>query len=1294
MRASIRNPQSAIRNPQSSIARRRRLVRASVRTLVGLALVVAALAVFGLFYPWSSPWLDRRIRQRWLDATGVPLEYARATFRVMRGQVVIDRPVLRDPRDGATLLAVARIWIEFPFTQLLRGDPPYTIESIDVEGPVSLDLERRDGVLTPQPRIRRLAALLAERLGQNRPDTGGPPPVSLDRVAVSPIELRARDSASGSTYTLLIFDDGALDASFNRSLSPRLVMLKGTLVSHSGHRLPVQLALRSGERSAQYRVGARLTNFDSARDVPLALPLALESPQASLDGTVALRGDGAIDLDGIVTLENVALNPGDGTAPRRMGRAQLGLDCTFDPASRGVEIRNASLQGERVSFSAGGRLHLAAADPELVRDDALEFALRLTDFDSARDVAIPLPFLLRAASADLQGTLTRFSAAGFDLNGAATLSDSRLSIAGRDEPLALGDTALDLDGRLDRAAGRVEIRTAALRSDETTLTLNGSVGTAEPFDYALALDSLQVTGGALDYALRIADLGLTIDDSNSAIPNPQSAIPNRRAAELNVAARLSGSARAGPTDAFSADVRVSGVDWQPPGLGTPLRNLRLQAHVTTSSLTLDQARAEVSGLPVDLRGEVTGRLPEGRIDRVNLRWTSVGTVEDVAGLLAPPQRRQIAQWGVGGDLTGEGRIVATGPFQISNLESQISEILAKAELSGELRFRRGVLDVPFLPQRFENLRGRLVFSPTRVELNEMNGNWLNLNFGLSGAIEGTPRFWNNARGEVDLTGRFSIAEALRQLQGTIQKRGLDPSTWPALDGRVGVDLRVTARAVDWRRADWSGAIQLEDFRTTLSQPLYQGPLRLRSARLEFSPRQIALTAAEGTWGDLAIGGAGELRPGGGVIDLTAEGPLREWRERLPSELESFIVSGTARLRHRLELTSTDPLDRGADWTDWARRLAERGGGSQPPGEWLAARWAMDHAGTITLDRAEMTFDLMPSYLRGLSGEVDYVFNATRRRLWTPRPIPVEGGDGARDLMGSIALDGGDAASPPSFTFDITGGNFPIDQWVRPWLEEQGVVYPWSVDQAFDRAKPPVFLVRGTARTSSATYGSLSADHFQAAIDLDFYRGQPDLLRWHDVTMGFYGGRLSIDGEGFNYKMKSRFDVQKVSLPALVQAASGQERVHGIFSGTLDGRLDVATAHRDAPTTGVGRLEVTESRFVSNPVFTTLAKLPNFLLIGSIFNDISFSKIEGDFTMRDDTFRTDNLKLLSPFTQMAVSGTVGPEKRLDLRLQMEWLKIVDKVPLVGEAMNLFNQLLGKVIRLDIRGTVDNPVVSAL
>jgi hypothetical protein len=114
------------------------LPRFLARLLVYGLLALAVLLVFVWFFPWSFSFIDRRVRQRWREATGVDLRYRKATFRLSGGSIVIREPELVDPKSGQPLLDLERVRIQMPLGRFFFAKPPYVIDTIAVHGPMEL----------------------------------------------------------------------------------------------------------------------------------------------------------------------------------------------------------------------------------------------------------------------------------------------------------------------------------------------------------------------------------------------------------------------------------------------------------------------------------------------------------------------------------------------------------------------------------------------------------------------------------------------------------------------------------------------------------------------------------------------------------------------------------------------------------------------------------------------------------------------------------------------------------------------------------------------------------------------------------------------------------------------------------------------------------------------------------------------------------------------------------------------------------------------------------------------------
>ena len=337
--------------------------------------------------------------------------------------------------------------------------------------------------------------------------------------------------------------------------------------------------------------------------------------------------------------------------------------------------------------------------------------------------------------------------------------------------------------------------------------------------------------------------------------------------------------------------------------------------------------------------------------------------------------------------------------------------------------------------------------------------------------------------------------------------------------------------------------------------------------------------------------------------------------------------------------------------------------------------------------------MMPAPLRQVSGEVRY----DTERLWTPSPVEVQAGDRSRGLLASIDLR---FPGPNRFClllFEIGGEHLALDEWIRPWdLSVLGdEVTEWPPDSPFDPDAIPEFSLRGSARTQSGEYWGVSGQRFEGEFDLDIYSRQPGRLRWHNIEADVYGGRATMDGSLSHTSIEARFDADKVSLPPLIKALrkKDQENPQGIFSGDVTGHLELRKQYDQPPPQqllGQGDLLIQNSQFISNKIFYGLGgllKLP-------IFNDITFSTIRGPFTIEGPRSATEGLDFSHPLMNLKMKGTVGPDRQLDLGITIEFLQIVKSVPLIGNALELFNRLAGKVLNFQVRGTIDEPKVEVL
>lgn len=906
------------------------------------------------------------------------------------------------------------------------------------------------------------------------------------------------------------------------------------------------------------------------------------------------------------------------------------------------------------------------------------FSFWLDRFDSSEDLPWALPVDFEAQGWRISGAVHR-DGVNWMTSGNAQVRQVEFAGALPAQQAAKPATlAWDLTWR--GAEGRLDLRRMSLKSSICTLESSGTLVTRPPFSYDLRLSPLSLPGPGVNVLASALDPGGRITQPGEA------------------AAWFAGALHGRLTDkrpqAVIGRARVNGLSLSLRNFPA-LANIQVQAQLSTRTLSIVDSRALVEGIPVQLSGQILGRFLTGEIEAASLSWKSRGELGDLARIVNERTQGRLKPLTLSGRVESEGTIRAPEP-----LEGELDSVLERARIEGIARFSGVSADHEALPGPLRDLKGQLAFSSKALRLQECSGRILNTPFELTGQIAGQPLFWQKPT--LELRGQASaqlerLIQDLKQSRGTLRQR---LARLPPMRGQARLELGLSGRSGAWREAQYDGTLALTDFTTDLMlEGIVNGPLALKAMELSFTPRAAELSNVSGRLGGLSLSLNADLKPGGATADLVIAGALREIQQRIPAALKRFRVDGQGRVESSLRTVAVRGFQSPATWLDWRQRPLAVGESWR---EWFARRWRLNTNGEIQLKDAELTWQTMPTRLRAISGSLRF----DSRRLWTPQPVPMRAGESARETRGLVELIygadvseflRGGVTATPKLTFTVSGGHVGIDEWLGPW---QAPVPPGGRAPVPRKLHPleynpkatPTFRLRGDVQTNSASWRGAVGQDFRAKIELDTYEQYSNRLAWTATAGRLYEGGLAAEGAVVRQEMNMTASLESVRLRPLVQALSAKRDVSGIFSGVLNATVKL---HRGRgtpapPLQGSGQLRIQDSRFVSNKILLGLGgllKLP-------FFRDITFSSIHGPFQIDGEQYRTRGLVFDAPLVNLNIVGSYGPENALDLDVQLHFLQVVGKVPLVGSVLKIFNKYAGKVLGARVRGTTEAPSVSLL
>jgi len=252
-------------------------------------------------------------------------------------------------------------------------------------------------------------------------------------------------------------------------------------------------------------------------------------------------------------------------------------------------------------------------------------------------------------------------------------------------------------------------------------------------------------------------------------------------------------------------LRVSGLNLNPPNL-PPLSNLKLQAEVSTSTLSFSEASGVVQGIPVELKGELKGDVLSGQVASADVSWKGGGSLAQLAVIVKERLKDTSVSQALG-DLRLSGRIDGQGRVRVSEpTGGRAAAALDRTRLEGEIRFGDAQVESPRLSAPVKKIAGTLRFTSRAARLEGGSGELLDQPFDLDGSMQGARFFWQEPA--LRLHGRLTADLAGLREKAAAANPGLKQSlgALPELRGALRLDLSLSAEAGRLDQARWEGTL--------------------------------------------------------------------------------------------------------------------------------------------------------------------------------------------------------------------------------------------------------------------------------------------------------------------------------------------------------------------------------------------------------------------------------------------------------------------------------------------------------
>lgn len=920
--------------------------------------------------------------------------------------------------------------------------------------------------------------------------------------------------------------------------------------------------------------------------------------------------------------------------------------------------------------STGISIHLSPNDEE----EELGLKVRVNPVDSRTDLLGRLPMDFQTGELTAGGLLRRQGPGDWLLR--AETSTPRVTL--------IGGGVHGVDHRFENAlintwirwrndTKKLELLELKFDSRDCTLDARGELQLAEPYDYVLDLKELELRGQAVALTER------TFFGEN------RITTPDR--GRLRAMGRVTGTATRIKPEAVDGEFSLEDLTLDLPNVPEPVQSVALKATISREALRIFEGQALVQGLPLFVKGEMLGRPMEGEIDSAIFEWNVAGELEGLNGLIGENVHDVDWRLGIRGDVSGGGTIEVTD-LQLEHW----GRILEKAKIQGRLVFNEAEVQIDPLNPLITNVSGMLEFDRNRAQLTGLSGQVEDLAFELTGGIEGREVFWREAQLDAQLDARFGLDDIPRIFAWVDRK----PPDLPDTEGRVHITGRLQTPLNELERATLNGKARGTDVLIRPGSRHLGETIYLAAVEAEMDAHRITLNPARGTWGNVDVELEGSFSPQGGKATARLDGELAAFPDLIPlvgrrfdhlgGEISVFGEVSVARAEGADELLNLVEV-----WREAGPKEQALTTGSVEAGSWRDA-WTLGVDGNVRIDGAQLLYEVMPE--SSLLTEVYGVLRFNENRCWSEEPVFLVPGLNAETSQTSVLISyPRDEGKKLALDFGLRASRVDLDDWITDWRDAPPRV---KLEDPDNPRKHLDFSLHVDVEADQVGYKGLEGKDLTGTLRFHSPARHQSQLVWEDARAKFKQGNVRVNGRversGDDKVISHKIEAENIEVADVTQAFLNKQGM--ISSGTVSGNLHLEKAGRDAPGyDGAGQFRVKGSRFISNAIFRSIGRV---LKLDSLFNDISFTRIEGEFEVEDNVVfisKSDPVVFVNPSAlhplSLKASGIVGGETETDLQLALQFFPIVGNIPFVGD---IWNALTGRIIRLNVRGELDNPKVS--
>ncbi|GAB4313536.1 MAG: hypothetical protein Kow0059_04740 [Candidatus Sumerlaeia bacterium] len=818
---------------------------------------------------------------------------------------------------------------------------------------------------------------------------------------------------------------------------------------------------------------------------------------------------------------------------------------------------------------------------------------------------------------------------------------------GRSSPLVIDP--LQWESRLGRFEGRLTLHPAA----PTTFTL----------EVARAQVGRALVHEALGWIGR-QGAGLTFDD---------------RRTSASFSGWAFGTWRTGIQDARGRWA-LTGLEVAAPGWPTPLRLRRAEGGFDAGGYHI--TRLEIEGLDAVLEGRGSVEAEAFRPRRAHVQWDVLTGLQGAAPWLEALAGRSAQPFTLTGSVRTRGWATLPLPPPARPWDAADFDVSIFPE-NAAIEARDG-------GWRGSLVGGQLHARPAALEVRDVRLRLFDDILQVRGAVTGDRRFWEHPQASLRIEGTLPVGDVLAQLG---RLRGGQPSP-VAGSGRAPFQLEISGRLDSPGDLYWQAQGRLDG--ATLSFPAH--PSLQNITRMEgrwiVSRDLLQVQALNGQWGPFPFAAQGRATPRDLMLNVESALALEDFAGRIPELQRKYILFGAARVRATLSCaippdaavtapTAPDPQSAGRLAHDIRRAalylISVADAEARRPLPVLQSP-LLDLRGTLQVRDGGFGHVSMPAIISRIEADMEW---ENHRLTWT---------DGW-GMAGRSAIVTGPCSidlSGPTPHLHFTGRmeEFDLNQWLTDWPDTH-TTETLRADEASSRT---LLMIDCEATAQNVKLYKYTLGAFSGRLHYEKWKGAPNRLHFTADCGRVFGGRGQAQGDleirhgGHRPILNLTMAVQDVSLERYLSEVSP---AHSGIRGTLQARTTLqGETGRSGSLQGQGAFAISDSQFLRFPIFEALADLTGM----ESFRQASFSRIEGEFFIRDGRVHFSRITCNNPLVKLNASGWVDFNENIAFDLSLSYFRALGQsLPPLAGIMEKLDALIQLTVKLEVTGTLNQPVM---